>query len=85
LDGVGFEGAGGGPAAPPVVKDHVGDVPMSDGLTGVALVRDTTFQKYVVPDCRAVVGLNEYVLGGVDVIWAATLPASVIVDGDVPM
>ena len=40
-----------GPHVPPgaklvqlVVNDHVGEVPMSEAFTGVALVRDTTFQ-----------------------------------------
>jgi hypothetical protein len=27
-----------------VLNDHVSDVPISEGLTGVALVRETTFQ-----------------------------------------
>jgi hypothetical protein len=32
------------PGEPLVANDHVCDVPTSEGLSGVALVRDTTFQ-----------------------------------------
>src|SRR5258706_14673291 len=43
-DGDGFDGAIGGPTGPAVVNDQIGVGPMSDGMTGVALVRETTFQ-----------------------------------------
>ena len=50
LGGGGGGGGGGGFAAvPAVVNDQIGDVPTSDGFTGVAFVRAITLQKYVVP------------------------------------
>jgi hypothetical protein len=58
LAGFGFDGAGGGPTAPAVVKVQVADVAIIDELSGVALVRETTFQKYVVPGCSDE-GVNE--------------------------
>src|ERR1700681_1354884 len=44
FDGVGVDGAAGGPAVPAVAKDWIGDGAIMDGLIGVAKVRDTTFQ-----------------------------------------
>ena len=43
-DGVGLVGADGDPAGPAVVKPHTDEAATSDGLTGVAFVRETTFQ-----------------------------------------
>src|SRR5712671_4750813 len=52
VDGVGEVGAAGGPpAVPAVVNDQTDDVAIIVGAKGVALVRDTIFQKYVVPPC----------------------------------
>ena len=50
LAGAGDDGAGGGPVVPAVVNDQVFEVAIMFGASGVALVRETTFQKYVVPD-----------------------------------
>jgi hypothetical protein len=44
LAGTGLDAGGGGPTVPAVVNDHVSDVAIIAGLTGVAFVRDTTFQ-----------------------------------------
>jgi hypothetical protein len=51
LAGDGLEGASGGPAVPLVVKDQIDDDATSEGFTTVAFVRETIFQKYVVPGC----------------------------------
>ena len=77
-------GVGSGPAGPAVVNEATGDTATRDGLTGVALVRETTFQKYVVPGCKAAGGVQKYVVGGSFVIIAGTLPANVRLDCDVP-
>ena len=44
-DGLGVLGAAGGPATPAVVNAQIDDAATSEGLTGVAFVRDTAFQK----------------------------------------
>src|SRR5262245_21986821 len=43
-DGDGLDGAAGGPGVPPVVNDQIADGAISDGMSGVAFVRETTFQ-----------------------------------------
>src|SRR5262245_14267315 len=61
--GFGFDGAAGGPDDPPaVVNDQVDELATSDGLTTVAFVRATTFQKIVVPPGRF--PCHEYCDGG---------------------
>jgi hypothetical protein len=44
---------------PVVVKDQVGDAATMVGSRGVALVRETTFQKYVVPVASAADEVHE--------------------------
>ena len=43
--GVGEVGAAGGPSVPAVVNAQMDDVAIIVGASGVALVRETTFQK----------------------------------------
>jgi hypothetical protein len=45
FDGLGDAGVPGGDVAPPVVNDHVTDVAIIAGFTGVANVFETIFQK----------------------------------------
>ena len=52
FEGLGFDGAGGGPTAPAVVKLQVDEAAIIDGLSGVVLVRETIFHTYVVPAAR---------------------------------
>src|SRR5436305_682536 len=65
-------GGGGGVPLPPVVNDQIGDSATSDALRTVALVRDTIFQKYVVPPASALLAVHEYVLGGLFTSCAGT-------------
>src|SRR5213593_3609558 len=69
----------------PVENVQIGELATIDGLTGVANVRDTIFQKYVAPPTRGVEGFQVYVAGGSFARIAATLPARARLDADVPM
>ena len=84
FDGVGEVGAAGGPTLPAVENDQMDEVAIMFGASGVALVRETTFQKYVVPPCSGAGGVHEYVVGGSSTICAGTLATSVMLACEVP-
>src|SRR5215831_6853930 len=73
------QGLGNVGAPPDVVNDSVSDVSVM-----FANVRETSFQKYVVPAVSGVDGVHEYVSGGSTASCAGTLATSAMLPVLVP-
>jgi hypothetical protein len=82
--GVGLPGVPGREPVPAVVNDQVTELATMAGLTGVANVFETIFQKYVVPAASGVDGVQEYCNGGLLTSCAGTFPTTVMFDDEVP-